>query len=424
VSAVREPGALRDPDARVPFEHPPAEPWLSRYETIVGAGTLRALEALARKLRGHRIVMVNTTKTGGGVAEILHRVVVILNELGVPTTWEVMEGDERFFGVTKRMHNALHGHVEPLTEEDKEIYHERTRLEAERLALDGDLIFIHDPQPAALIQHRRKPGQRWVWRCHIDLSRRDAAYWDFLQPFVSEYDAAVFSHIAFVPPQLTLPTYLVPPSIDPFANKNRDLSEHEIEGVLERLGLTAAPGWITQISRFDRIKDPVGVIEAYRLVRNRRNQARLLLAGGGASDDPEGAEVLAEVRSRAATVPGVTVLELPPGSDLEINALQRASTVVLQKSLREGFALTVSEALWKRRAVVASAVGGIPLQVIHEQTGLLVHSIEGTAFQTIRLIDNPDLRRSLGDEGRQHVRDNFLHTREVRDYLAVFASLV
>jgi trehalose synthase len=425
VSAVREPGALHDPaEARMPFEHPPSEPWLSRYETLVGAGTLRALEALARKLRGHRIVMVNTTKTGGGVAEILHRVVVILNELGVPTTWEVMEGDERFFGVTKRMHNALHGQGEPLTEQDKEIYHERTRVEAERLALDGDLIFIHDPQPAALIQNRRKPGQRWVWRCHIDLSRRDAAYWDFLQPFVSEYDAAVFSHIAFVPPQLTLPTYLVPPSIDPFANKNRDLSEHEIEGVLERLDLTAAPGWITQISRFDRIKDPVGVIEAYRLVRNRRTQARLLLAGGGASDDPEGAEVLAEVRARAATVPGVTVLELPPGSDLEINALQRASTVVLQKSLREGFALTVSEALWKRRAVVASAVGGIPLQVIHEQTGLLVHSIEGTAFQTIRLIDNPDLRRSLGDEGRQHVRDNFLHTREVRDYLAVFASLV
>ncbi len=424
MSALRDDPSVRsEPAARVPFEHPPAESWLSRYEPIVGAATLRALEALARKLRGHRIVMVNTTKTGGGVAEILHRVVVILNELGVPTTWEVMEGDDRFFGVTKRMHNALHGHVEPLTDEDKEIYHERTRLEAERLALDGDLIFIHDPQPAALIQHRRTKGQHWVWRCHIDLSRRDQAYWDFLQPFVSEYDAAVFSHIAFVPP-LTIPTYLVPPSIDPFANKNRDLSEHEIEGVLERLGLTAAPGWITQISRFDRIKDPVGVIEAFSLVRNRRTQARLLLAGGGASDDPEGAEVLAEVRSRAATVPGVTVLELPPGSDLEINALQRASTVVLQKSLREGFALTVSEALWKRRAVVASAVGGIPLQVIHEQTGLLVHSIEGTAFQTIRLIDNPELRRSLGDEGRQHVRDNFLHTREVQDYLAVFASLV
>jgi trehalose synthase len=415
--------ALREEAARVPYEHPPAEQWLSRYEPILGAGTLRALEALARRLRGHRIVMVNTTKTGGGVAEILHRVVVILNELGVPTTWEVMEGDERFFGVTKRMHNALHGHVEPLTDEDREIYHERTRIEAGRLALDGDLIFIHDPQPAALIQHRRQPGQRWVWRCHIDLSRRDAAYWEFLHPFVNLYDASVFSHIAFVPP-LAIPAYLVPPSIDPFATKNRDLSEHEIEGVLERLSLTAGPGWITQVSRFDRIKDPVGVIEAYRLVRNRRPQARLLLAGGGADDDPEGAEVLAEVRGRAASVPGVTVLELPPGSDLEINALQRASTVVLQKSLREGFALTVSEALWKRRAVVASAVGGIPLQIIHEQTGLLVHSIEGTALQSIRLLDNPELRRSLGEEGRQHVRDNFLHTREVRDYLAVFASLV
>jgi len=415
--------AISEPSARVPYEHPPSETWLSRYEPVVGAGTLRALEALARKLRGHRIVMVNTTKTGGGVAEILHRVVVILNELGVSTSWEVMEGDDRFFGVTKRMHNALHGHVEPLTDQDREIYNERTRLEADRLALDGDLIFIHDPQPAALIEHRRKPGQKWVWRCHIDLSRRDAAYWDFLQPFVARYDAAIFSHIAFVPP-ITIPTYLVAPSIDPFATKNRDLSEHEIEGVLERLDLTAGPGWITQVSRFDRIKDPIGVIEAYRLVRARRPNARLLLAGGGASDDPEGAEVLAEVRSRASAAPGVTVLELPPGSDLEINAIQRASSVVLQKSLREGFALTVSEALWKRRAVVASAVGGIPLQVLHEQTGMLVHSIEGTAFQTIRLLDNPDLRRSLGEEGRQHVRDNFLHTREVRDYLAVFASLV
>ena len=197
--------AVRDTTARVPFEHPPTEQWLSRYETVVGAGTLRALEALARKLRGHRIVMVNTTKTGGGVAEILHRVVVILNELGVPTSWEVMEGDDRFFGVTKRMHNALHGHVEPLTEQDREIYHERTRIEADRLALDGDLIFIHDPQPAALIEHRRRPGQKWVWRCHIYLSRRDPAYWEFLQPYVAQNDASILSHIAFVPP-ITIPS--------------------------------------------------------------------------------------------------------------------------------------------------------------------------------------------------------------------------
>ncbi len=396
--------------------------WLDRYERIVGGESLRALEALARRLRGHRLVMVNTTRTGGGVAEILHRVVVMLNELGVPTTWEVMEGDARFFGVTKKMHNALHGHGTPLLPEDREVYLERTRAEAARLALEGDLILIHDPQPAALIEHRRRPGQRWVWRCHIDLSRRDPGHWEFLAPWVSQYDATIFSAIEFVP-ALPNPVYLVPPSIDPFSEKNRDMGAEEVQVILEGLGVSPRPPLVTQISRFDRIKDPVGVIEAFALMRARR-PAQLLLAGGGASDDPEGAEVLAEVRQRATSLKDVTVLELPPGSDREINALQRASTVVMQKSLREGFALTVSEALWKRRAVVASAVGGIPLQVLHEQTGLLVRSVEGAAFQTVRLLDNPELRHELGAEGRAHVRDNFLHTREVRDYLAVFASVL
>jgi trehalose synthase len=401
-------------------EGPPQGGWLERYEHLVGSRTLHALKALARKLRGHRIVMVNTTKTGGGVAEILHRVVVILNELGIETSWEVMEGDETFFGVTKKMHNALHGQGQPLTDEDREIYRDRTRREAERLALDGDLILIHDPQPAGLIEHRRQPGQRWVWRCHIDLSRRDEAYWEFLRPWVDRYDASIFSHIEFVP-AISIPAILVPPSIDPFADKNRSMDEDEIASIVERLGLEATSPWITQISRFDRIKDPVGVIEAFRLMRGRR-PAHLILAGGGASDDPEGAEVLAEVREKAKGLRDVTILELPPQSDKEINAIQRASTVVLQKSLREGFALTVSEALWKKRAVVASAVGGIPLQVLDGRTGLLVRSIEGTAFQCVRLLDNPALRRELGAEGHVHVLDNFLHTREVRDYLAVFAG--
>lgn len=396
--------------------------WLARYADLVGSDTLHALESLARRLRGHRIVMVNTTRTGGGVAEILHRMVVILEELGVPTSWELMEGDERFFGVTKKIHNALHGRAEPLTEADRDVYLERTRAEAGRLKLDGDLILIHDPQPAALIAHRKLPGQRWVWRCHIDLSRRDPDHWEFLSPWVSRYDAAIFSAIEFVPP-LEIPTYLVAPSIDPFSAKNREMEPEEVDSVWERLGLRQRGPWVTQISRFDRIKDPLGVIEAFRMVRARR-PARLLLAGGGASDDPEGVEVLAQVIERAGQAKDVAVLELPPGSDLEINALQRGSTVVMQKSLREGFALTVSEALWKRRAVVASAVGGIPLQVLDGQTGLLARSVEGAAFQTVRLLDNPVLRRELGAEGRAHVRGNFLHTREVRDYLAVFASLV
>lgn len=395
---------------------------LERYETLVGAPNMRALRALARSLRGHRVVMVNTTKTGGGVAEILHRVVAILNELGIPTSWEVMEGDARFFAMTKKMHNALHGRSEPLTDADRDVYREWTVREANRLALDGDLVLIHDPQPAALIDHRREPGQKWIWRCHIDLSRRDETYWELLQPHVERYDIAVFSHIEFVPP-LGVPAILVPPSIDPFAEKNREMGEDEVEAIWGGLGLEVRGGWITQVSRFDRIKDPAGVIDAFNLVRSRR-PARLLLAGGSASDDPEGAEVLAEVREKAKKLQDVTILELPPQSDREINALQRGSTVVLQKSLREGFALTISEALWKRRAVVASAVGGIPLQILDGRTGLLSRSIEGTAFQTIRLLDNPDLRRALGAQGRAHVRDNFLHTREVRDYLAAFASLL
>ena len=417
-------GTLQTPGPAAPAPPPAHHPgnWLERYAAILGAPALRALEATAHRLRGHRVVMVNTTRTGGGVAEILHRVVLILNELGIPTAWEIMEGDDRFFGVTKRMHNALHGQGSPLTDEDREIYLGRTRIEAERLALDGDLVLIHDPQPAGLVALRRAPGQRWVWRCHIDLSRRDPSHWTFLEPFVAKHDAAIFSSIQFVP-ALPIPNYLVPPSIDPFSEKNREMDDSEVESILERYDLPSRVPWVTQVSRFDRIKDPLGVIEAFRMVRARR-AARLLLAGGGASDDPEGAEVLAEVRARAAGLSDVTVLELPPGSDREINALQRASTVVLQKSLREGFALTVSEALWKRRAVVASAVGGIPLQILHEHTGLLAHSIEGTALQTIRLLDNPDLRRTLGVEGRAHVRDNFLHTREVRDYIAVFASLL
>jgi trehalose synthase len=395
---------------------------LDRYSRLVGPDALRTLEALARRLHGRSVVMVNTTKTGGGVAEILHRVVVILNELGVPTRWEVMEGELPFFNVTKKMHNSLHGHGTPLSAEDRDIYREQNRLEARRLQLDDDIVLIHDPQPAALIDHCRRPGQHWVWRCHIDLSRRDPDHWDFIAPWVAAYDAAIFSAIEFVPP-LPNPVYLVPPSIDPFSEKNRDMRLEEAEEILARYGLASRPPLVTQVSRFDRIKDPLGVIEAFTLIRKRRS-AQLLLAGGSASDDPEGVEVLAEVRERAASLKDVTILELPPMSDLEINAIQRASSVVIQKSLREGFALTVSEALWKRRAVVASAVGGIPLQVLHERTGLLVRSIEGTAFQTIRLLDNPVLRQELGAEGRAHVRDNFLHTREVRDYLAVFASLL
>jgi len=392
------------------------------YRGAVGDGPLRSLAALARRLSGHRVVMVNSTATGGGVAEILHRLVRLMNELGIPTTWEVMPGDPRFYGITKTMHNTLHGWPGSLSDDDRDYFHEMNRRASETLALDGDLVLIHDPQPAALVVHRRQPGQHWVWRCHIDLSRAQPDVWSFLAPIVSGYDAAVFSHVSFVPP-LDLPAYLVPPSIDPLADKNRPLAPEEEEALIAPLGLPERKPWITQISRFDRIKDPLGVVDAFVLAR-KREDGHLILAGGSADDDPEGAEVLAEVRERVGDRTDVSLLLLPPDAHLTINALQRRSTVVLQKSLREGFALTVSEALWKRRAVVASAVGGIPLQVIHERTGLLVGSVQGCAYQITRLVRAPDLRKRLGAEGREHVRHNFLHPREARDYLAIFARLV
>jgi trehalose synthase len=392
------------------------------YRAAVGHAPLRSLAALAKRLHGHRIVMVNSTATGGGVAEILHRLVRLMNELGVPTTWEVMPGDARFYGITKTIHNTLHGWPGALSDEDRDYFHEMNRRAAGSLALDGDLVLIHDPQPAALVVHRRQPGQQWVWRCHIDLSRAQPDVWGFLSPIVAGYDAAVFSHVSFVP-AVDLPAYLVPPSIDPLSDKNRELAVEEQDALLAPLDLPARRPWVTQISRFDRIKDPLGVLDAFLLAR-RREDAHLILAGGSADDDPEGAEVLAEVRERVGSRTDVSLLLLPPDAHLTINALQRRSAVVVQKSLREGFALTVSEALWKRRAVVAGAVGGIPLQVLHERTGLLVNSVQGCAYQVTRLLRSPDLRKRLGTEGREHVRNNFLHPREARDYLAIFARLV
>jgi trehalose synthase len=389
------------------------------YRGIVGDDAMRVLETLARGMRGRRIAMVNSTATGGGVAEILHRLVRLLDELGVSTTWEVMPGDARFYAITKAIHNALHGHETTISDDDWDHFLDVNHRAADTLDLDADLVMIHDPQPVALALMRRRPGQTWVWRCHIDLSAAQREVWDHVAPYVARFDAAVFSHHEFVP-ALPIPAYLVAPSIDPLADKNRDLDDETERTLLDPFDLPARRPWVTQISRFDRLKDPLGVLDAFALLR-QREEAHLVLAGGSADDDPEGAEVLAEVRERATGRDDVSILALPPDAHLTVNALQSRSTVVLQKSLREGFALTVSEALWKQRAVVASAVGGIPLQILHERTGMLVRSIEGCAYQMTRLLRAPELRKRLARQGKEHVRNNFLHPREARDYLAVFA---
>jgi trehalose synthase len=286
------------------------------------------------------------------------------------------------------------------------------------LKFDSDFVVIHDPQPAALIESRTGHHGHWIWRCHIDLSKPDPKVWNFLAPFVNHYDAAIFSSPAFAR-GLPIPQYLFYPSIDPLSDKNRELEPAFISEVLHRFQIDPLRPVLTQISRFDRLKDPVGVVRAYQIVK-RYFDCQLVLAGGGAADDPEGEAVLAEVREASAIDPDIHILDLPPWSALEINALQRASTIIIQKSLREGFGLTVTEGLWKKKPVVAAAVGGIPAQIIHKRTGLLAHSIEGTAYQIRFLLSNPLIAQRLGENGHEHVREHFLITSNVRRYLTLF----
>jgi trehalose synthase len=391
------------------------------YGKVIGQQTLETIFRIAERLSDKRIKMVNSTAVGGGVAEILNRLVPLLNELGVETHWEVIKGNEEFFNITKTIHNSLHGKEEPLTPEMKEIFLEVNRANAELMSFNEDYIFIHDPQPIALIEQRYNHGAKWIWRCHIDVSSPFEPVWDFIKSYVEEYDVSIFSAPSFAH-ELKIPQYQISPSIDPLSLKNREVSFREIENLLQKYKIDPERPIITQISRFDKLKDPLGVIETYKLVK-KSIDCQLILAGGTATDDPESVEILPQILSRAEGDPDVHIIELPPNSDLEVNILQRASTVVLQKSLKEGFALTVTEALWKKKPVVASAVGGIPLQVIHNYTGLLVHSIEGAAYKIRFLLNNSALAKRLGENGYQHVRHNFLITRHLRDYLLLLVAL-
>jgi len=394
---------------------------LSEYARILGQGEIEELRALARPLQGRSIEMINSTSVGGGVAEILIRLLPLAEELGLKMQWDVMSGGEEFFEVTKAFHNALHGAPYHATPRDFEIYTAFSELNRKQLPLDAEFVVIHDPQPAAMIEARRRNGNHWVWRCHIDLSHPNQTVWDFLESYVAQYDGSIFSSPAFAR-RLPIPQYLFYPAIDPLSEKNCELEPRFIAGVLERYKIDPNRCILTQISRFDRLKDPVGVIKAYRIVK-RYFDCQLVLAGGSASDDPEGAVVLKEVLREADNDPEIKVLELPAWAPLEVNALQRASTIVIQKSLREGFGLTVSEALWKKKPVVASAVGGIPTQVIHKQTGLLAHSVEGTAYQIRFLLSHPEIAAKLGESGHLHVKENFLISQKLKRYLTLFLKL-
>ncbi|TAK54080.1 MAG: glycosyltransferase [Bacteroidetes bacterium] len=390
------------------------------YIPIVGRGTIDELFLLAKRLEGKSIQNINSTAVGGGVAEILTRMLPLIKELGVSARWDVIKGNEKFFQITKKFHNGLHGMPVEISDEEYEIFLSVNKENADELTF-GDIVLVHDPQPVALILKREEIGNNWVWRCHIDFSQPDKNIWKFLEQYITRYDSAVFSAPAFAR-QLPIRQVLISPSIDPLSDKNKDLPESTINSVFERFNIDRGKPIVTQISRFDYLKDPVGVIKAYQLAK-KYVDIQLILAGGGATDDPEGPVVMELVQQQAADDKDIHVLFLPNASDIEVNALQRGSTIVLQKSLREGFGLTVSEALWKAKPVIASAVGGIPLQIAHTHSGILTHSIEGTAYWIKQLINDSEQAKQLGINGKAHIQNNFLITRHIKDYLLLFTSL-
>lgn len=398
---------------------------LEQYAQVVGNEVIDHLRQLAKPLKGKKILHINSTKEGGGVAEILNRIIPLKQELGIDAEWEIIKGERDFYTCTKKMHNSLQGAREDISEDLFNKYRETNRDNYEVLKdrlRDADVVFIHDPQPAALLSNCSDRKGKWVWRCHIDVSHPYRPTWKFLRQFVKDYDASIWSLAAFAQP-LDHPLYLIPPSIDPLSDKNVELPEKEISYYLDSWGLKKGIPILTQVSRFDRFKDPVGVIQAYRLIK-KYVPVQLVLAGGGASDDPEGAQVLAEVRSYAGNDPDVHILELPSDAHRAINALQRGSDIIIQKSLKEGFGLTVTEGLWKGKPVIGGDTGGIRLQVLDHFTGFRVSTPEGTAMRIRYLLKHPAEMETIGRNARQHVLDNFLITRHLREYLTLTVALM
>ena len=398
---------------------------MEQYSYVVGNEVIDHLVQLANPMKGMKILHINSTKEGGGVAEILNRLIPLKRELGIDAEWEIVTGDKDFYTCTKKMHNSLQGDRDSISDWLLKIYQKTNEENYERLKTkleEADFVFIHDPQPAALINFAKERKGKWIWRCHIDVSHPYRPVWKYLRDFINNYDASIWSLATFVQP-LACPLYLIPPSIDPLSEKNVDIPEKEINGYLESWGINRDSPIITQVSRFDRFKDPIGVIQAYRLVK-QYVPVQLVLAGGGASDDPEGEQVLKEVMEFAGNDPDCHILVLPPDAHRQINALQRASDIVIQKSLKEGFGLTVTEGLWKGKPVIAGDTGGIKLQVVDHFNGFRVSTPEGAALRIRYLLKHRDVMEKMGKNAHKFVQDNFLITRHLREYLTLVAAMV
>lgn len=400
---------------------------LDQYKVAAGPEIIYELSQMARVLHGIKIVHINSTKSGGGVAEILTNMLPLTTALGLEARWEVINGTPEFFECTKQFHNALQGFDQNiLSPHLQKIYEKVNEDNAEflRPILDNaDVVFIHDPQPAALIASFPNRKNKWIWRCHIDVSNPNRSIWRFLSGFIRRYDASIFSLADFTKP-LPHPIYLISPSIDPLTEKNMELSPEEVKAIYPRFNIDPNRPMILQVSRFDYFKDPLGVIRAYRLAKKFKRGLQLVLAGGGAPDDPEGELVLKKVKEAAGDDPDIHCLFLPADSHRTINALQRASDIVLQKSLKEGFGLSVTEALWKGKPVIGGNCGGIRLQVVNHRTGFLINTPEGAAERIRFLLQTPQKLKEMGEIGHRFVYEHFLITRHLRDYFTLLISLI
>ncbi|HIP97204.1 MAG TPA: glycosyltransferase [Anaerolineae bacterium] len=399
---------------------------LADYAPIVGDETIEQIRALAGPLKGARVVHVSATAFGGGVAEMLYTLVPLMCDVGLDARWQIITGSDEFFNVTKSFHNGLQGMDLPLTEAMKDIWRRYNEYNAAAFEGEYDFVIVHDPQPAGMCTYRRRKGGRhWIWRCHIDTSTPNPAFWEFIVPYLQVYDAGIFTMQQYVGQGLAFPHLaIITPTIDPLSPKNAAQPPEESRKIIRSYGVDLDRPLLTQVSRYDPWKDPLGVIDAYRLVKRKIPDVQLALLGSMASDDPEGWVYYDRTVRHAGEDFDIYILHNFHGvGNREVNAFQAMSDVVIQKSTREGFGLVVTEALWKGTPVVGGNVGGIPLQVLDGETGFLVDSVETCAEKTLYLLQHPDEARRMGEQGREHVRKNFLSTRHLRDYLQLFADL-
>ncbi|MCH8003989.1 MAG: glycosyltransferase [Nanoarchaeota archaeon] len=393
---------------------------LKTYKDIVGEELIEKIYEEASSLTKTHVEHVNSTFYGGGVAEILNSLTLLMNDVGIKTGWRLLKGTPDFFNVTKKIHNALQGEDIELRDIDKKIYLETNEVNSIIMhIMSANFIIIHDPQPLPLINFYEKK-QPWVWRCHIDLSAPNQMLWDYLKPFIEKYDKTIVSMEQYKKQDLQKEQHIIAPSIDPLTTKNKFVPDTEVKKYLSKFGVDLDKPIISQVSRFDKWKDPLGVIKAFEIIK-KQVDCKLVLLGSMATDDPEGDIIYNNIMEKVKNNKDIIIINY--SDDFLVNCLQRASDVVIQKSLKEGFGLTVTEALWKGTPVVAGNVGGIPLQVIDGKNGYLVNDVKECADRTIKLLKDPKLREEFGTLGTEHVKKNFLITRHLMDYLRLIKGM-